>query len=420
MTGSSGRGETRPFALSIYWFAWEVHWAALLGAAMQAQVARFIEPTFIGRATAVLGGLGAICSIAAQLAAGRASDRRGKRMPFIVTGTMLDVVALFGFALAPSFAVVVAAFAAVQLSLNIAGGPYQALIPDRVPKARLGRASAVMGLFRLSGSLAGLALAHVLVKQPGSAVSASQLTHGLLLLAGVLSAVLLAALAVTVGGVQEDRAGAVQREARGASWPMRKSFAALLVSRVFVSLGLYSVLPFFAFYLEFALHVRNYLQTSVALLIVMNACSLVGTWPAGVAGDRVSKKKIMAAAIGLLAIASASMAAVHEERMLTGLAIGLGVGWGAYYSVDWALACNLLPAGRAGSLMAVWNIGASAPQVAAPVIGGLLVDRIATLRGDPGAAYRDLFLLISGFLILGAATLIFVREAAEGKKLRTE
>jgi len=409
------------FSLSIYWFAWELHWAALLGAAMQAQVARFIEPSFIGRATAVLGGLGAVCSIAAQLSAGRASDRAGRRMPFIVAGTLLDVIALFGFALAPSFSTVVAAFAAVQLSLNIAGGPYQALIPDRVAKSQQGSASAVMGLFRLSGSLVGLVLARLIVRQPGFGVSGAQLTHGLLVLAAVLSIVLLGALAITVRGLSE---GASRRRpgrfAIEPAWPARRSFAALIVSRAFVSLGLYSVLPFFAFYIRYALRVRDYLHVSVTLLILVNACSLLGTWPAGVASDRVPKKRIMLLALALLAGATAAMASSKSTHELVMLAVLLGIGWGAYYSVDWALACNLLPPGRAGTLMAIWNIGASGPQVGAPVIGGLLIDRIAARSGDPEWGYRALFALISSFLVVGAAALFFVRETTEGKQSQIE
>jgi MFS family permease len=99
---------------------------------------------------------------------------------------------------------------------------------------------------------------------------------------------------------------------------------------------------------------------------------------------------------------------------LTILAIALGIGWGAYYSVDWALATNLLPEGRAGALMAIWNLGASAPQVAAPVIGGLLVDHVNAATGDLGLGYRYLFALVAVFVVLGAIALSFVRETREG------
>lgn len=409
--------------LSAFWFAWEVHWAALLGAAMQAQTARFVAPGAIGTATAILSGAGAACSIVAQYVAGRASDASRRRIPFIAVGTLLDVVALFGFALAPSFISVVFAVFAVQVSLNIAGGPYQALIPDRVPRARQGGASAVMAFYRLAGNAVGLLAAKKLVVQPDPGVSAATVTHGLLMLATVLSVVLLLALAVTVLGIRDEPAPTTTSEPPSqprsnvaGAWPERISFAWLIVSRSLVSMGLYLILPFFAFFLRFALHVESYLQMSLALLLAMVGFSLIGTVPAYLLADRASKKAVMYAALFALAAGAAVLSRVPDTQYVGMLAIVLGIGWGAYYAVDWALACNLLPEGRAGALMAIWNIGASGPQVLSPAIGGLLVDRIGAAAHDPGAGYRLLFELLAGYIVLGAIALAFVREPrGEGK-----
>ena len=404
--------------LSAFWFAWEVHWAALLGAAMQAQTARFVAPGAIGTATAILSGAGAACSIIAQYLAGRASDAARRRIPFIVAGTLLDVVALYGFALAPSFASVVFAVFAVQISLNIAGGPYQALIPDRVPRARQGGASAIMAFYRLAGNAIGLLAAKKLVVQPDPGVPPATVTHGLLMLATVLAVVLLAALAVTVLGVRDEGGGSGVETERVPSepWPERVSFAWLIVSRSLVSMGLYLILPFFAFFLRFALHVQSYLQMSLGLLLAMVGSSLVGTLPAYLLADRVSKKAVMYGALFVLAAGAALLSRLPDTHDVGLVAIGLGIGWGAYYAVDWALACNLLPRGRAGALMAIWNIGASGPQVLSPAIGGLLVDRIGAAARDPGAGYRLLFELLAGYVILGAIALAFVREPVERER----
>jgi MFS family permease len=412
------------FALSAFWFAWELHWAALLGAAIQGQIARFAPPDLIGTATAVLGGSGAVFSILSQYGSGRLSDRLGRRMPFIVAGTLLDIVALFGFAISPSFLMVVVTFAGVQIALNAACGPYQALMPDRVEMAARGRASAVMGLFRLSGTAAGLFLALRFVHQPGPHVTAAMFTGGLVHLVIAISAILLVALAFTVLGVSENkRTSTVDPRSAGTNvattdWPLRTSFGWLIASRAAVNMGLYSILPFLAFYLRFAHHVPDYLHKSLNLLLIMIACALVGTVPAGIAGDRWSKKNILYGALVLLAIGAASLSLVAAPTQLTALAIVLGLGWGAYYSVDWALACMLLPTGRAGALMAIWNIGASAPQVAAPIVGGLLVDRTGALTGDLGLGYRLLFGLVAVFVILGAVGLAFVREPRAGLEKR--
>jgi MFS family permease len=402
------------FALSFFWFAWELLWGALLGATLQAQIARFMPTTHFGRASAVLGGVGALLAIVSQYGAGRTSDVLRRRMPFIVIGTLLGVVALFGFALAPSFGAVVIAYGAVQIALNIAGGPYQALIPDRVAKTGQGRASAFMGFMRLSGTAAGLLLAKLVVVQPGPHVTPEVYTSGLLRLACVVSAVLLAALVVTALGVPERPGDVAPPEPVLADWPYRTSFWWLIISRGFVSAGLYLILPFLGFYLLFAMHVRQYQAMSLTLLLTMVGCSLLGTVAAGVLGDRVSKKSIIYIALILTAAGALSLTFLRTLAPIGLLAVLLGIGWGAYYAVDWALACNLLPEGRAGALMAIWNLGATAPQVAAPIIGGLLIDHVGLATGDPGAGYRLVFALLAFFVTCGAAALAFVREPRAG------
>jgi len=407
------------FALSAYWFAIELHWAVLLGAALQAQIARFIAPGAIGTAAAIIGGVGAALSIVSQLAAGRASDMTRRRLPFMAVGTLADVVALFAFALAPSFAAVIAAFAGVEIAFNISAGPYQALIPDRVPKNQQGKASGVMGLYRFLGTACGLLLARLFVRQPGPRVTPHAFTLGLIELAGAISVVLIVALAITLARVREADTGAAAPQPLLATWPQRPSFAWLLVARAFASGALYLILPFLAFYLRFALHVRSYIGTSLDLLMLMVACALIGTISAGAVGDRASKKKIILWSFAFLAGGALVLAALTGVVWTWFVGAVLGLAWGAYYSVDWALACNLLPEGRAGMLMAVWNIGASGPQVGSVVLGGLLVDRVGAAAGEPGAGYRALFVLIAALLILAAASIAFVREPREGMALRT-
>ena len=407
------------FALSVFWFAWEVHWGALLGAAIQGQVARFAPADFIGTSTAILTGSGAAFSILAQYGAGRLSDKIGRRMPFIILGTLLDIVALFGFALSPSFLVVVLAFAGVQISLNVACGPYQALMPDRVEKAARGRASAYLGLFRLAGSAVGLLLGKVFVHQPGPHVTSAIFTSGLLHLAALVSIILFVTLVITVLGVSDKQPSRELERAAIAPWPERASLGWLIASRAAVSMGLYLILPYFAFYLRFAQHVPDYLSKSLTLLLVMTGCALIGTVPAGILGDRVPKKSIIYGALALLALGAASLCFITTPTKLLPLAIVLGIGWGAYYSVDWALACMLLPAGRAGALMAIWNIGASAPQVAVQLLGGPLVDKAGAITHDLGFGYRLLFGLVAVFVTLGAAGLAFVREPRAGLERRT-
>jgi MFS family permease len=409
--------------LSAFWFAWEAQWAALLGAALQAQVARFFAPTHIGAAMAVLSGSGAFLAIVSQYAGGSVSDRRGGHAALMAAGTLANIAGLIAFAVVPSFFDVVATFAAIQIAFNIAGGPYQALIPRLIQPGARGRASAAMGVFRLAGNAAGLLAARLTVHQPDPALGASAFRAGLLHLAEVLTAIVLVCLLITVrtlrGGTVHalDQADALE-QAPATCWGHRRSFAWLIGSRTVVSLGLYLILPFFAFYLRFVHHVARYLAASLELLFLMTVSALAGTVPAGIAGDRIRKRPLLWSALGLLALGSASLAASGSPRVLWAIAVLLGFGWGAYYAVDWALACVLVAPRRAGALMAIWNIGASAPQVAAPVVGGLLVDRMAA-GGNVAVAYRMLFVLVTACVVIGAALLGGVREPVVGGTPRT-
>lgn len=120
--------------LSILWFALSLIWSALLSIVVPRQVDTFAPPelrgTFLGLVLA-LGGLGAA---ATQILAGYRSDRSrnpwGKRRPYIVIGVSLGSLGLLFLALAQGPWQMLAAFIWLQLTLNVANGPYQALMPD--------------------------------------------------------------------------------------------------------------------------------------------------------------------------------------------------------------------------------------------------------------------------------------------------
>jgi len=105
------------------------------------------------------------------------------------------------------------------------------------------------------------------------------------------------------------------------------------------------------------------------------------------------------------------MEAVYAVAVIYGLAFG------AYYSVDWALGCDVLPNRQdAGKDMGVWHIAMVLPQSLAPFLSGLLL----TLGGSkaPSSAgvthyalsgYLMLFCVAAGLLALSALLLRNVR-----------
>jgi len=101
-----------------------------------------------------------------------------------------------------------------------------------------------------------------------------------------------------------------------------------------------------------------------------------------------------------------------------------GVGYGAYFSVDWALACDTLPnVDNAGKDMGIWHISMVLPQTLAPFIAGFVLQHVGHSIVVEGTrhyalqAYQAAFTLGAIFLMLGAFFLRNVRDRREREQL---
>ncbi|HZU87229.1 MAG TPA: MFS transporter, partial [Anaerolineaceae bacterium] len=94
----------------------------------------------------------------------RSTSRFGRRRPFIVAGTLLNILCLVLVGFTPSlpgagtsgflgvsiaFAALIAGIILMQVGANISMGAYQGLIPDLVPEDQRGRASGVKSIMEL-------------------------------------------------------------------------------------------------------------------------------------------------------------------------------------------------------------------------------------------------------------------------------
>jgi MFS family permease len=193
VSASGARQERRSLgaliAISIFWFALNFHWAALLillipdqvigllyreapGATVAQQAAWVDANKPLTLALVLAPGL--IVALISNPLFGLLSDRTpgrfGRRRPYILGGTLLNIVGLLlmafapifvaqnhsGNALAPSILVLTGALMLVQLANNAAAAPFHALLPDLVPREQRGFASGIMGLALLLGQIGGV------------------------------------------------------------------------------------------------------------------------------------------------------------------------------------------------------------------------------------------------------------------------
>jgi MFS family permease len=129
---------------------------------------------------------------------------------------------------------------------------------------------------------------------------------------------------------------------------------------------------------------------------------------AGILCDRIGRKNLIYVAQFLMAGAAAGFFFVGDLVAAMLVAVPAGLAYGAFTSVEWALACNLLPQGEAARYMGIWNISSVVPQIFAAAIAGPVGSWLS--GPQTGLGWRVDFLLIAVFCVVGAYFLRYVRE----------
>ena len=92
-----------------------------------------------------------------------------------------------------------------------------------------------------------------------------------------------------------------------------------------------------------------------------------------------------------------------------------GAGLGAYFSVDWALAVDVLPSSDSfGKDMGIWSMATTLPAIIAPFVGAVVLN-IAGAAGNTPLGYRVVFTLAVGLLLVGAVCVLLVRNELGAK-----
>ena len=406
--------------LSAYWFALSFLWAGMITIVIQTLVAR-MAPAMKDLTLGWTLGIGAMISTVVVIVTGAMSDRSrwamGRRRPYMIVGTLLSVPGLLWLARVHSIPALLGAFCLIQFWVNVGTSPYQALIPDMVPKERQGAASAYMGMSSLLGQLGGLVLCGTLIRKPG----------GLWSIMVALCALLVAAMVYTVIRIPEQSAQANPAPRTGVWRTVAESFRVnpsehpdffwLIVSRFMVNMGFYTATEFLLYYVTDALRAPHPEDTVTTIFLITTIAGLVGNFPAGLLGDRMPKKRIVYASAGITALAALVFLLTSSINVAFVAAFIFGMGFGAFAAVDWALATNLLPEHDEAKFMGVWHVSFTVPQVIAPMIGGpvayLFNNRIHTIFGyntGPGFGYRVALLMVILYFVAGVALIRPVRE----------
>ncbi len=465
-------------AINAFWFGGGAHWQPIYISLIPVGATLIAGPNadlLIGRVTAAGGIFALLTPILVGWLSDRTVSRWGRRRPWMVAGTVLNIIGLGLLALSASQLTFVLAYLVVQLSNNAAGAAYTGVIPDVVRAEDRGRASGLLGTMNQLGTVVGVGLVGVTFKVYGDTRA------GLLAGYGVVAIILVIALLITVVAVKEPvpislprsrgrvRVGAAAIICAAAFlvglialfaillaplgsllWPVVAVFIAAgivtvlaarrlpalmaffqafrsndffwtFATRALVTLGIFSILPFMELYFRDVVRTKDAGAASAFWLLAVIAGAIIPSMVGGMLSDRTGRRKLfvyISSAMQAVVVSVLLFGLVRSLTVLYVLGILYGIGYGAYYAVDWALACDVLPNREeaAGRDMALWHVSFTLPQVLAPaILAGFL-----HFLNEPG---HQLLGLSSGHdlgfrFIFGSAALWFILGTVMVSRIR--
>ena len=386
------------FRLSFLWFSGNALWEALLTVLLPLLVLQAVGESRKVVALSLIAMLGTLLASVVHPLAGWLSDgtrsRFGRRRPYVLGGGVLAVAATVWLGFTRGYTELIVAVLGLQFAYNVAIAAYQAYIPEVVPDAGRGKASGFQGLMSSLGALVG-AIGAALLVRPAS-------YHWMLLFLAVLLA---AGVAVTVFGLPEGRMPPPRPEVRLGT----RNYANLvwvMVTRALVMLGFYTLLTYLAYYLHDVLRLPHAIQdTSYIVAITILSASAVTLW-CGRWSDRVGRRAIVSVAGVAMGVGSLAFLAVHGFWPVCAVGALFGAGYGAYISVDWALATDVLPdASGVARDMGVWGLAITVPQMLAPALAG----GVFLLLPQQTVAYRAVFMLAGLYALVGSGLVWRIR-----------
>jgi MFS family permease len=396
--------------LSALWLGLNFQSSALLPIVVPAQILLLIDRGAVASphqalAVSALSFTAAIVAIVVTPLAGAASDRLktrfGRRRQLIVAVIALALIGQAGLAATTPLLLFVAGFAIVQVGTNVATAAYQGMLPDRVQATQRGAASGWLGLMTLIGSVGSLAAAGALLGgvRQGPQLSA-EVSHGALLFYAMAALVLALSTAVTVLGVEEQPAA----PAPWHPWTelvRHQPFRIVFAARALVMIGLTLFLTYIEYYLASSNGATAFVGATVAIALLALFGALVSSLALGIASDRLPRVRIVIGANLAMAAAAWIFVFAPAQLPLAPLGVLFGLGYGAYLSVDWALAIDSLPGSTSSARdLGIFTVSINMPSLIAPALGGLVI-LLAGAAGMASIAYRLVFSLAAISLVLG-------------------
>ncbi|MEU6314886.1 MFS transporter [Streptomyces sp. NPDC047014] len=354
----------------------------------------------------LIGGVSALFATAFNPIAGALSDRSGRRNPWVLGGALASLAGLALLGSVTTALLVGIAWCLVQATMNVYQAAVTAIVPDRIPAARRGTASALVGLGLPIGGTVGVLLA---------SQTAEHLRTGYLLFGAVVA---VAALLLTGFCRDLPRPDPATTDTPSQPASLRAQLASFLsslahhdfrwafIGRALMVLGYFSVVGYQLYILDDHIALPDGLTPPAAMAVltpVSMTAMAVSTLLGGLLSDRWDRRKVFvgvsAALAGLVMVVPVISPTWGGMLLFSALN---GLAFGCFMAVDTALVTLVLPrAEDAARDMGVLNIANAGPQIIAPFVASAVVTALG--------GYTPLFLVGGALSLIGALAILPIR-----------
>ena len=398
--------------LNMYWLGLSFKWNAIHPLILPAILLNYVPDAQKNSYLGILTFVGLIIAMIVQPVAGAVSDRWisrfGRRRPFIVFSTLLDLLflALLGFA--GGIVWLMLGYVFLQFSSNIGQGASQGLLPDRVPSSQLGMASGIKTFIDMLALILASLVAGNLI---------DPVTRDPTLIISVVMGLMLVSSGITIFGTPEESTLAGKESvsiSRNILKEFRETFKIdfkqnihywkLIAERLIFLLGIMGIQQFAQYYIQDVLQAENPLKVTgdmmAALAVGLVITALVGGW----LSDRLGSRIVLIAASVISGIGCFLLLLVTDQSSLTIMGSVIGMGMGLFLTSNWAMANQFASGKEAGKYMGLTNI-ATAGAGALGRLWGPILDWLNHAWYGYWWGYKALF-IFSGFCALASIFLL--------------
>ncbi|MBU0511226.1 MAG: MFS transporter [Chloroflexi bacterium] len=468
----------------LHWYDYitiNIYWLGLAtvsqtnGLIQPLMIQRFVGPEGQGTAYGNLRLYTLMAALLAQALAGMLSDRStlrlGRRRPFIIVGTLLNMGCIIAIGASPTYWFLFLAAVFSQMASNIAHGAEQGLIPDLVPEDRRGRFSGVKSVMELLPVI-------IVALTVGSLIAKGMMWAGILVAIGILFvsmlitmlvreeplkeapepldwqsfgrlvAMTLVFLAVILGSGALVRSvgnlltgvsslsvhlvvmgivgllgmviavvvgvwGSVRIGLGGDAARRHPSFSWWVINRLAFLVGATNLAAFAIYFLQARLGLEGDAAAGPAskLLMIVGVLVLLFALPSGWLADKIGRKRLVALSGIVAAIGTLVLILSPDMTMIYVGGCIVGAAIGTFFTTNWALGTDIVPKAEAGRYLGVSNLAGAGAGAVGAYIGGPIADYFtAHVPQAPETGYLLIFGIYGVLFLLSSIVLMRVQE----------